>query len=65
MPEVGNDKNATVERGGFFAVQNALIGPVATDIAVQGNVGCWGEERKSFMSLPPTRRAPGVCARGA
>ena len=27
MPEVGNDKNATVERGGFSAVQNALIGP--------------------------------------
>ena len=25
MPEVGNDKNATVERGGFSAVQNALI----------------------------------------
>ena len=27
MPEVGNDKNATVGRGGFSAVENALIGP--------------------------------------
>jgi hypothetical protein len=28
MPEVGNDKNAAVERGGYSAVQNALIGPL-------------------------------------
>ena len=27
MPGVGNDKNATVERGKFSAAQNALIGP--------------------------------------
>jgi hypothetical protein len=35
MPEVGNDKNATVERGGFSAVQNALIGPLRHFAATQ------------------------------
>ena len=27
MPEVGNDKNATVERRSFSAAQNVAVGP--------------------------------------